>query len=40
VGATLFVLRVLPAQIRCIEPECEDEVEFVDNWEPARASGD
>jgi EmrB/QacA subfamily drug resistance transporter len=40
VGAALFVLRVLPTEIRCIEPECEDEVELVGVPEPAAAAGD
>jgi hypothetical protein len=40
VGAALFTLRVLPTQIRCIEPECQEEVEFVGVPEPAAAVGD
>jgi EmrB/QacA subfamily drug resistance transporter len=40
VGAALFVLSVLPSEIRCIEPECEDEVELVGVPEPAAAAGD
>jgi hypothetical protein len=40
VGAALFTLRVLPSEIRCIEPECEEEVEFVPVPEPAAAAGD
>lgn len=38
VGAALFTLRVLPAEIRCLEPDCEDEVEFVGVREPAPAA--
>jgi EmrB/QacA subfamily drug resistance transporter len=40
VGAALFTLRVLPTQIRCLEPDCEDEVEFAGVGEPAAAAGD
>ncbi len=41
VGAALFTLRVLPTQIRCIEPECEEEeMELVGVREPAPAAGD
>jgi EmrB/QacA subfamily drug resistance transporter len=40
VGAALFTLRVLPTQIRCIEPECQEEVELVGIPEPAAAVGD
>jgi EmrB/QacA subfamily drug resistance transporter len=39
-GAALFTLRVLPKEIRCIEPECQDEAEFVGVAEPAPAAGD
>lgn len=40
VGAALFTLRVLPSEIRCIEPDCEDDVELVSVPEPAAAAGD
>ncbi len=42
IGAALFTLRVLPSEIRCIEPECQDEdqEEFVGVREPAPAAGD
>ncbi len=40
VGAALFTLRVLPSQIRCLEPDCEDDVEFVGIPAPAPAASD
>jgi len=41
-GAALFTLAVLPSDIRCLEPECEDEdVEWgAPVGEPAAAAGD
>lgn len=41
-GAALFTLAVLPKEIRCMEPECEDEEteQLVPVGEPASAAGD
>ncbi|NLX09602.1 MAG: MFS transporter [Chloroflexi bacterium] len=42
VGAALFTLSVLPSEIRCLEPECEDEgeMDFRSTQELAPVSGD